>query len=273
MTNFNLQDYYFIAIYLLLFNLISRNFTDKMMSKQINQLIIFLTFSLTSWVVNAENSSKFLMNISKDSAGQPIYIQIFKEESLLELYTIKKDGQLEKVRTYPICRYSGGLGPKKTQGDFKSPEGFYQVNNSQLNPNSRFYRSIDLGFPNQYDQSKGYTGNYLMIHGDCKSVGCYAMTDSMMGEIYQYAELAFRNGQQVIDVHIFPFKMTAENMKKYQTSANIDFWQQLAPAYQYVEKNNSIPSVTVKNGDYLVNNTPVTTTLHLSKNTDSKWLQ
>lgn len=243
------------------------------MTNHAKQLITFLTLMLTALLVNAENSSKFLIDSIDKSTGQSIYIQIFKEENILELYTKKSNGQLEKVRTYPICSYSGGLGPKKFQGDLKSPEGFYQVNYSQLNPNSRFYRSIDLGFPNQYDKSQGYTGDFLMIHGACKSVGCYAMTDKVMDDIYQYAELALKNGQSAIDVHIFPFKMTAENMKKHQYSANMDFWQQLAPAYQYFETNKHIPSITVKDGRYLVNNTFAVSTLNISKNTESKWLQ
>ncbi|WP_193016329.1 L,D-transpeptidase family protein [Proteus sp. FME41] len=246
------------------------------MTSHAKQLISFLTLMLTSLLVNAENSSKFLMEPVEKNTGKPIYIQIFKEESLLELYTEKLDGQLEKVRTYPICSYSGGLGPKKSQGDLKSPEGFYQVNFSQLNPNSRFYRAINLGFPNQYDKSKGYTGDFLMIHGACKSVGCYAMTDSVMDEIYQYAEMALKGGQSKINIHIFPFKMTAENMKKHQYSTNMDFWQQLAPAYQYVEERKQIPSVIVKDGHYLVNNnsiTPNQATLNLSQKSENKWLQ
>ncbi|WP_286145822.1 L,D-transpeptidase family protein [Shigella sp. FC1967] len=177
-----------------------------------------------------------------------------------------------------MCSYSGGLGPKKFQGDLKSPEGFYQVNFSQLNPNSRFYRAINLGFPNQYDKSKGYTGDFLMIHGACKSVGCYAMTDAVMDEIYQYAELALQNGQSTINIHIFPFKMTAENMKKHQYSKDMDFWQQLMPAYEYVEERKQIPSVTVQDGRYFVNNTLTSTnninpTLNLSQNSENKWLQ
>ncbi|ENL7683896.1 murein L,D-transpeptidase family protein [Proteus mirabilis] len=243
------------------------------MTSHAKQLIIFLTIILTSLFVNAENSSKFLIKPVKKSTGEPIYIQIFKEENLLELYIEKQDGQLEKIRTYPICSYSGGLGPKKYQGDLKSPEGFYQVNQTQLTPNSRFYRAINLGFPNQYDQEQGYTGDFLMIHGACKSVGCYAMTDTVMDEIYQYAELALKNGQQSINIHIFPFKMTDENMKKFQYSANMDFWQQLAPAYQYVEEYKKIPAISVKNGRYLVNNREAISTLNLAKSIDSKWLQ
>lgn len=272
-VDLNLQIDCFIAIYNLVYQQILSLFFDKTMTSHAKQLIIFLTIILTSLFVNAENSSKFLIKPVKKSTGDPIYIQIFKEENLLELYIEKQDGQLEKIRTYPICSYSGGLGPKKYQGDLKSPEGFYQVNRTQLNPNSRFYRAINLGFPNQYDQEQGYTGDFLMIHGACKSVGCYAMTDTVMDEIYQYAELALKNGQQSINIHIFPFKMTAENMKKFQYSANMDFWQQLAPAYQYVEEYKKIPSISVKNGRYLVNNREAIPTLNLAKSVDSKWLQ
>lgn len=243
------------------------------MTNHAKQLITFLTLALITLFVNAENNSKFLINQPQGISGQPIYIQIFKEENLLELYTEKSDGLLQKVRSYPICSYSGGLGPKKFQGDLKSPEGFYQVNNMQLNPNSRFYRAINLGFPNQYDKSKGYTGDFLMIHGACKSVGCYAMTDEIMDEIYQFAELALKNGQQAINIHIFPFKMTAENMAKHQYSSDIDFWQQLKPAYQYVVENNRIPLVTVERGRYLVRNIQTTPAINSQPNAENKWLQ
>ncbi len=119
--------------------------------------------------------------------GSPVYIQIFKEERTLDLY-VKMGEKYQLLDSYKICNYSGGLGPKQRQGDFKSPEGFYNVQRNQLKPDSRFYKAINIGFPNAYDRAHGYEGKYLMIHGACVSVGCYAMTDSGIDEIFQFRD-------------------------------------------------------------------------------------
>ena len=87
-------------------------------------------------------------------------------------------------KTYPICSYSGGLGPKIQQGDRQAPEGFYLVSLEQLNPRSKYYLAFNVGFPNAYDRAYGRTGSNIMVHGDCTSSGCYAMTDAVMEEIY-----------------------------------------------------------------------------------------
>lgn len=184
--------------------------------------------------------------------GAPVYIQIFKQERQLELYT--RDGNDYKLlKTFPICQYSGGLGPKQTQGDNKSPEGFYSVGIGQLNPNSHYYKALNIGYPNEYDQSHGYDGKYLMIHGDCVSIGCYAMTDRGIDEIYLYVESALRNGQGLVYVNIFPFRMTDKNMALHRNSSYMYFWQQLQPGYQYFVEHHRPPFVMVNAGRYIVN--------------------
>lgn len=137
--------------------------------------------------------------------GSPVYIQIFKEERTLDLY-VKMGEQYQLLDSYKICNYSGGLGPKRRQGDFKSPEGFYSVQRNQLKPDSRFYKAINIGFPNAYDRAHGYDGKYLMIHGACVSVGCYAMTDSGIDEIFQFVTAALVFGQPSVQVSIYPFR-------------------------------------------------------------------
>lgn len=132
---------------------------------------------------------------------------------------------------------------------------------NQLKPDSRFYRAINTGFPNQYDRAKGYNGNYLMIHGDCVSVGCYAMTNASMDEIFTYVNAALRNGQQDVQVNIFPFRMTDSNMQRHRYSTYISFWRELQPGYAYFAKYHVPPTVNVTaTGQYAVNNTPVMTT-------------
>ncbi|BBG61448.1 Uncharacterized protein conserved in bacteria [Providencia rustigianii] len=220
-------------------------------------LSLSLLFALSS-TVNAQNKETLInlnerANIEQKSS---IFIQIFKQEGVLELYQKASDGKFKLVKTYPICKFSGGLGPKKIEGDLKSPEGFYQITAEQLNPNSQFYRSINLGFPNDFDKAQGYTGNYLMIHGSCVSTGCYAMTDKSMGEIYQTVERALQNGQPIIDVNIYPFRMTKTNMLRYRNSSHYAFWKQLQPAYDYFERTKTPAEVSVILGKYNVNSMP-----------------
>ena len=120
-------------------------------------------------------------NMDKES---PILGRIFKEESEMEIWKQNRDGEFALLKTYPICRWSGDLGPKKKEGDRQAPEGFYTITPGQMNPNSNYYLAFNTGFPNAYDRAMGYTGSELMVHGDCSSRGCYAMTDEQIQEIY-----------------------------------------------------------------------------------------
>ena len=190
--------------------------------------------------------------LKKQLLGTPVYLQIFKEERTLELYG-KIGNEFRLLDTYRICNFSGGLGPKRREGDFKSPEGFYSVRLNQLKPDSRFYRAINVGFPNQYDREHAYTGNYLMIHGDCKSIGCYAMTDAYMDEIFTYVNAALRNGQSEVNISIFPFRMTDSNMQRHRYSAYASFWRELQPGYAYFAKYHQPPTVSVNSGSYVMN--------------------
>lgn len=183
--------------------------------------------------------------------GQPVYLRIFKQEAVLELW-MKGDEGWRLFRSYPICRYSGRLGPKLKEGDRQAPEGFYQVARGQLNPNSRHHLSFNLGFPNAYDRAHGRTGSYLMVHGGCASIGCYAMTDAAVDDIYGLVSAALRNGQQTVDVHAFPFRMTDGNMARNATSRWIDFWRDLKAGYDLFEKGRRIPTVKIADKRYLV---------------------
>lgn len=184
--------------------------------------------------------------------GDPIFIRIFKEERMLEIWYGNQKGQFKRFTDYPVCYYSGPLGPKKYQGDKVSPEGFYQVTRKALNPYSRYHRSFDLGFPNQYDRFKGYTGNYLMVHGDCVSVGCYAMTDQQMDEIYQLVESSLKGGQGSVSVHVFPFRMTDARLNREKNSPHYQFWLELKEGYDYFERYKRIPNVSIRNGKYTI---------------------
>ena len=186
------------------------------------------------------------------SAQAPIFVRIFKEESELEVWKQREDGRFYHFKSYPICNWSGDLGPKQQQGDRQAPEGFYTVATNQLNPNSQFHVSFNLGYPNAYDKSLGRTGEFLMVHGKCKSAGCYAMTDALMEEIYGLARDAMKAGQQSFEVHAFPFRMTNANLERHKKSKWIGFWRTMKKGYDYFETNRVPPSVVVCEHRYVV---------------------
>lgn len=182
--------------------------------------------------------------------GAPIYIRIFKLERELELW-VDNGRRYVLFRTYPICNFSGNLGPKLLEGDRQSPEGFYDVGPAQLNPASRFHLSFNLGFPNTYDRAHGRTGSALMVHGNCVSIGCYAMTDRYIEEIYVMADAALRNGQGQFKVHVFPFRMVPEKLAMHRTSTWYPFWLELKAGYDVFEQHGRPPQISVRAGKYV----------------------
>jgi murein L,D-transpeptidase YafK len=183
----------------------------------------------------------------------PIFIRVFKEESELEIWKQRDDGRFYHLKTYPICNWSGDLGPKVKYGDRQAPEGFYTVARSQMNPNSNYHLALNLGYPNAYDKSLQRTGEFLMIHGKCKSAGCYAMTDALIEEIYAIARESFMGNNDSFQVHAFPFRMTAENMARHANHEAYPFWRTLKEGYDYFELTRQVPTVAVCNRRYVVN--------------------
>jgi murein L,D-transpeptidase YafK len=195
--------------------------------------------------MQAEIESK---NMAKES---PILVRIFKEESELEIWKQDKSGHFALLNTYPICRWSGELGPKIKQGDRQAPEGFYTITPGLMNPNSNYYLAINTGFPNAYDRANGRTGAFLMIHGDCSSAGCYAMTDEQIAEIYALARESFFGGQRSFQIQAYPFKMTPLNMAKHCNSPHMAFWKMLKEGYDYFEVTRAEPKVDVCEKHYV----------------------
>ncbi len=183
----------------------------------------------------------------------PIFMRVFKKESELEIWKQRDDGRYALLKTYVICKWSGGLGPKLKQGDKQAPEGFYTVAAHQMNPNSSFHLSFNLGYPNKLDKSYRRTGDFLMVHGDCRSAGCYAMTDVMIEEIDALAREAFVGGQAKFQVHAMPFRMTRRNMKKYGKGRWSKFWADLKRGYDAFEATHIPPKIDVCERRYLVN--------------------
>ena len=181
----------------------------------------------------------------------PVLARIFKEESELEIWKQNRDGQFELLKTYPICRWSGDLGPKKKEGDRQAPEGFYTITPGQMNPNSNYYLAFNTGFPNAYDRAMGYTGSELMVHGDCSSRGCYAMTDEQIQEIYALARESFFGGQKAFQLQAYPFHMTALNMAKHRNNPNFAFWKMLKEGYDHFDATHQEPKVAVCDRRYV----------------------
>ncbi len=183
--------------------------------------------------------------------GAPIFMRIFKHERVLEIFVEKSDGNFTLLKSYPICTYSGDLGPKLREGDNQAPEGFYFVTPERLNPNSSYHLSFNLGFPNAYDRAHGRTGSFLMVHGACVSIGCYAMTNAGIENIYTILSDALNAGQPFVRVHIFPFHMTDATMALYRTHTWIDFWRNLKEGYDLFETHKRPPNVEVRNKRYV----------------------
>ncbi len=192
-------------------------------------------------------------NMPEDS---PTLVRIFKEESELEVWKQDTTGQYQLLRVYPICRWSGELGPKKTEGDRQAPEGFYAISPGLMNPNSNYYLAINIGFPNAYDKANGYSGAFLMIHGDCSSRGCYAMTDEQIGEIYSLARDSFLGGQKEFQIQAYPFRLTPANLAKHRNNPNMPYWTMLKVGNDHFEVTHLEPKVDVCDRHYVFDAQP-----------------
>ena len=207
----------------------------------------------------ADKVKEFLTKKNIDTASLNIFIRAFKTEKIVEIWGKNAtDKKYQLVTTYDICKSSGDLGPKRREGDYQAPEGFYHID--RFNPKSTYHLSLGLNYPNASDKvlsDKDAPGSDIFIHGKCVTVGCLPMTDDKMNEIYLFAELAKRSGQAKIPVHIFPFEMTEANISKYgnmtkRYDSYLGFWENLKGGCDYFEKNNIIPNVKVNNeGKYL----------------------
>jgi murein L,D-transpeptidase YafK len=173
----------------------------------------------------------------------PILVRLFKSEAELEVWKQDRSGNFALLKTYPICRWSGDLGPKVREGDRQAPEGFYSISPAQMNPQSAYYLSFNTGFPNAFDRALGRTGSELMVHGDCSSRGCYAMTDEQIAEIYSLGRESFFGGQRAFQFQAYPFHMTAVNMAKHRNNPNMPFWRMIKEGNDHFEVTKHEPKV------------------------------
>lgn len=199
--------------------------------------------------------------------GSPVFVRIFKKEGALELY-VRQNGRYALKKSFQVCKMSGRVGPKLKTGDYQAPEGFYSVTARQLNPNSQYHLAFNVGYPNAYDRQNGRTGSAIMVHGDCVSIGCFAMTNKGIEEIYGYVAAAIRNGQREVPVHIFPFRMSDSAIARETTGGGIaslftrdseptgatsqwgDFWRDLKKGYDLFERTGEPPLAYACKGRY-----------------------
>jgi murein L,D-transpeptidase YafK len=173
----------------------------------------------------------------------PILVRLFKQEAEFEVWKQDRSGKFALLKTYPICRWSGDLGPKIREGDRQAPEGFYTISPGQMNPQSAYYLSFNTGYPNAFDKALGRTGSQLMVHGDCSSRGCYAMTDEQIAEIYSLGRESFFGGQKAFQLQAYPFRMTPVNMARHRNNPNMPFWRMIKEGYDHFEVTRQEPKV------------------------------
>lgn len=196
------------------------------------------------------------LNLSKNN--YELILLAFKEEKELQLFVKKKDeATFSWLKTFNVCASSGELGPKVKQGDGQVPEGFYHID--RFNPVSNFYLSLGLNYPNLADKRRNPGGNLggdIFIHGNCVTIGCLPMTDDKIKEIYMLAVYAKNNGQNKIPVYVFPFKMTDENMKTYESQYKSDtkliaFWKTLKPGFDdFIKTRKALKFSVSAKGEY-----------------------
>ena len=221
--------------------------------KSLVACLAVLAWTLPAWAGKAEApipaATLALMAQKGTTAASPVLFRAYKKESEIEVWKKGPAGYVH-IKTFPICRWSGQLGPKRKTGDRQTPEGFYTVPKRQMNPNSSYYLSFDVGYPNAYDRAHGGTGSAVMVHGVCSSMGCFAMMDGTVGEIYAIARDALNGGQAAFQFQSYPFRMTAENMARHRTDPNFSFWQNLKEGADRFEATREELQVAVAAGRY-----------------------
>lgn len=191
---------------------------------------------------------------------EQMYLRAFKHERELEVWAGSKTGPLVKVKTYPFCAASGELGPKRQQGDLQVPEGFYSID--LFNPYSNFHLSMRVSYPNAADKrhkTASDPGGNIFVHGNCVSIGCIAIEDEPIEELYLMVLDTRAKTKRNVPIHIFPRRLDAAGMKALEAGRAasdplVTFWRSLQPAYGFFEEARHIPitSVDAKTGTYVV---------------------
>lgn len=183
--------------------------------------------------------------------GAPVFLRVFKAESEFELW-IRRKSRYVLFATYPVCYWSGALGPKLREGDRQTPEGFYVITEKHLHRGGRWRRSLNIGYPNPFDRVQGRTGSLILIHGGCDSIGCFAMTNAVSAELHDIVAASLRGGNDHVPIHVFPFRMTPENLAAHAESPWAPFWADLKAGYDSFERTRAPPRVSICGKRYRV---------------------
>lgn len=212
-----------------------------------------------AWVAKRFNVIDMFQAQGVTYPAAEVYLRVFKREREIELWARSPNqGEFTLIKSYEICALSE-LGPKRRQGDGQTPEGFYWVD--FLNPQSEYYLSMHVNYPNAADRlvgRRGALGGDIFIHGGCRTEGCIAVTDESIKELYWIAVEARSVGQDKIPVHIFPTRLDEQNMARLarvfrEQPELVDFWQQLRGGYEYFERTRKLPEIRVSSrGRYLM---------------------
>ena len=189
-----------------------------------------------------------------------IYIRSFKYDSQLEVWVKNERKEAFKLfKTYKVCALAGSLGPKRLEGDYQVPEGFYYIN--EFNPKSNYHLSLGLNYPNASDRllsDSARPGGDIYIHGSCVTVGCIPVMNDQIEELYILAAHAKDKGQEFIPVHIYPIRYSNKKSVAFlagltKSDASLKaFAETLETVYDHFEITRQLPVVmTNGNGHYV----------------------
>jgi murein L,D-transpeptidase YafK len=190
-----------------------------------------------------------------------LYLRSFKYDSQLEVWVRNNNKESYKLfKTYKVCALSGSLGPKRMEGDYQVPEGFYYINS--FNPKSTYHLALGLNYPNLSDvllSDSLKPGGEIYIHGNCITVGCIPVKDNQIEELYLLASYAKDNGEDFIPVHIFPVRYNNSKSSEFLLKTTKEdqeyqhFSMRIKEVYDYFEQHKKLPLISVnKKGDYVV---------------------
>lgn len=190
-----------------------------------------------------------------------VYLRSFKYDSQLEVWVRNNSKEVFKLfKTYKVCALSGAMGPKRIEGDYQVPEGFYCIN--EFRPNSTYHLALGINYPNAADlllSDSLKPGNEIYIHGNCITVGCIPLQNDPIEELYLLTSQAKNNGEDFIPIHIYPIKFNNTKSAEYLGKVSKEdkdyqlFIKQLQEVYDYFELNKKLPLISVnKKGEYIV---------------------
>ena len=217
-----------------------------------------LSWSGPQRVAHAKSARQAVVNELFEKAGaswppKEVLYRVFKQEREFEVWAGDGQSELKLIGTYGICAASGDLGPKRKEGDYQEPEGFYKI--GYFYPTSSYYLAAQVNYPNQSDKIRGdktAPGSDILIHGRCASIGCISMTDERVEEIYLVGWAAFLEGKPTL-IHSFPSRDIEKLQRDPKYAEHHAFWAEIEPAMLMFDEEHRIPKVQIESdGSYVI---------------------